>query len=481
MLEDFRLKVFREVASCGSFTEAARRLGVTQPAVSQNIAELERFCGTKLVERSKSKVSLTPKGVLFLDRASGILDGYNRLERDFKAHESILIKDVTLGSSRCNILVRGRRFESLDAPADTVADLVIDASGMAVLPALYNTHTHAAMTLLRGYADDMPLQRWLEEYIWPFEDGLTPEDIRRGSEIALCEMSSSGSVFFNDMYFDIEETVEAVAQSGMRAAIGVTVMENHSRSVEERKMEFVRDWKDPTGGRIQLLMAPHSIYTVGEEKLKRTAAFARKNGLRIHIHVSETRKEVEDCLRSHGTTPVRYLDSIGLLGPDVIAAHCVHVDEKEWKILARRGVTVSHCPCSNMKLGSGRFPYELALDSGCRITIGTDGASSNNSLDMMNEMKTASLLAKVNGDPSLLPAGEVLRWATRNGAEAFGIDAGEIAVGKFADAVLVSLEPARMQPCHNLVSNFVYSADSSVLRYVLCDGRVIFRSVSGAA
>ena len=157
----------------------------------------------------------------------------------------------------------------------------------------------------------------------------------------------------------------------------------------------------------------------------------------------------------------------------MLAAHCVHVDAEEWKILARRGVTVAHCPCSNMKLGSGRFPYELALESGCRITLGTDGVSSNNNLDLREEMKFAALLAKLGGDASLLPATEVFRWATKNGADFFGIDAGEIAAGKQADAVLVDLGDPRMQPLHNLVSNWVYAADSSCIRHVLCAGRIL--------
>jgi len=363
-------------------------------------------------------------------------------------------------------------------------DRELDAGGLAILPALYNTHTHAAMTLLRGYADDMALKKWLEEYIWPYEAGITAEDIARGSEIAIKEMVASGSVFFSDMYFDIEGTIDAVDRSGMRAAIGITVMENHSKVVEEGKLDFVRHWQDPTGGRIQLVMAPHAIYTVGKEKLCRTADFARNHGLKLHIHMSETVGEVQGCLREHGTTPVRYLDSIGFLGPDVIAAHCVHVDEEEWDILAKRGVTVSHNPCSNMKIGSGRFPYELAVASGCRITLGTDGASSNNNLDLREEMKIAALLAKCvsaspdgvltnSGNPELLPAELVLQWATKNGAEAFGIDGGVIAEGKVADAILVDMADIRMTPCHNIVSNFVYSADTACVRNVICDGKII--------
>jgi len=387
--------------------------------------------------------------------------------------ERLLVKDVLHEGRIRNILIENRRFKDLDAPAEVAGAKVLEASGTAILPALYNTHTHAAMTLLRGYADDMPLQTWLQEYIWPYEDKLTPEDIRHGSEIAAREMTQSGTVFFNDMYFDVEETIDVVDRSGMRAAIGITVMENHSKAVTEEKKDFVRHWQDPTGGRIKLVMAPHAIYTVGERKLRDCAEFAREHGMMLHIHLSETLKEENDCLQEHGTTPVRYLDRIGFLGPDVITAHCVHVDDEEAAILAERGVTISHCPCSNMKLGSGSFPYRRLMDAGCRITLGTDGASSGNNLDLREAMKFAALQAKADGDPELLPAEEIFRWATRCGAEAFGIDAGVIAEGKLADCMLIDLSDIRMQPCHHLVSNIVYSADSRCIKHVLCDGKVI--------
>ena len=387
--------------------------------------------------------------------------------------DRLLLKGVLHDGRVRNILIEDKRFKDLDAPTEVAEAQVFDASGSAILPAMYNTHTHAAMTLLRGYADDMPLQKWLQEYIWPFEDKLTPEDIRKGSEIAVREMVQSGTVFFNDMYFDVEETIDIVNRTGTRAAIGITVMENHSKAVTREKREFIRHWQDPTGGRVRLVMAPHAIYTVGERKLRDSAEFAREHGMLLHIHLSETVKEVEDCLIEHGTTPVRYLDSIGFLGPDVIAAHCVHVDDEEAAILAERGVTVSHCPCSNMKLGSGVFPYSRLMQAGCRITLGTDGASSGNNLDLREAMKFAALLAKSGGDPELLPAEEVFRWATRSGAEAFGIDAGVIAEGKLADCLLIDLSDIRMQPCHHLVSNFVYSADSRCIKHVLCDGRIV--------
>lgn len=385
-----------------------------------------------------------------------------------------LIKDVWLNTKETNILIEGNRFLSVDAGENASADKIIDAKGLAILPAFYNTHNHAAMTLLRGYADDMPLQTWLQDYIWPYEDTLKPVDIRKGSKLAIDEMLATGTVFFNDMYFDIEETMDEINKAGSRACIGITVMDMHSKAVHDQKVEYINAWKDRYDDRVTIAVAPHSVYCVGTENLKEAAKNARDKGIKLHIHLSETRQEVEDCIKQYGMSPVRYLDKIGFLGPDVVAAHCVHIDKEEWDILAERGVTVSHCPCSNMKLGSGRFPYELAIASGARITLGTDGCSSNNNLDMREEMKFAALLAKVNGDPSILPAEQVLKWATQNGAEAFGIDAGVIADGKLADAILVDLNNRALQPNHHIISNWVYAADSSCISKVLCDGKIVY-------
>ena len=388
--------------------------------------------------------------------------------------DDILIRHVQLFGNEVNVLVAGNRFKSLDAPADAPARRIIDGTGMALLPPFYNTHTHAAMSLLRGYADDMPLYKWLQEYIWPYENKLTSADIREGSRLAVREVIRTGTVFFSDMYFDIDETIRVVEESGMRAAIGVTFVDSHSKSQQAEKLDVLLHWTDPTGGRISLTVAPHAIYTVGPDLLVRCAEVARERNLKYHIHLSETRKEVDDCLREHGTTPVRYLDKLGVLGPNVVAAHVVHVDEEEAAILAERGVTISHCPCSNMKLASGVFPYKMLHEAGCRITLGTDGDSSNNNLDMREEMKFAALLAKVSSsDPETLPADEALAMATRNGAEAFGIDAGLIAEGKLADAILVRLDDERMQPCHHLVSNWVYAAGSGCIDTVICDGNVL--------
>lgn len=389
---------------------------------------------------------------------------------------SILIKNVFLGSKTTNVLIEGNRFSSINAPTETVADETIDGSGFAILPPFYNTHNHAAMALLRGYADDMPLMKWLSEYIWPFEDKMTPADIYEGSRAAVREMVRTGSVFFNDMYFEIDQTVKAVQEAGIRAAIGITFVESHSLSQQAEKLEVLMHWVDPTGGLITLTIAPHAIYTVGPDLFVKCAQTARDLNLKMHLHLSETQTEVDNCIRDHGLTPVRYLDSLGVLGPNVIAAHVVHVDEEEAQILASRGVTISHCPCSNMKLSSGIFPYKLLKEAGCKMTLGTDGDSSNNNLDMREEMKFASLLAKASsGDPEALPAEEIFDMATRCGAEAFGIDGGVIAEGRLADAILVDLSNFKMQPCHNLISNWVYSADSSCIDTVICNGKVIMR------
>ena len=390
--------------------------------------------------------------------------------------KTLLIKNVLLKDRKTDILVADGRFKSLCAPEGTRADETLDAEGMAILPPFYNTHTHAAMSLLRGYADDMPLQKWLQDYIWPYENKMTAQDIREGSRLAVREMIRTGTVFFSDMYFEIDQTIAVVQEFGIRAAIGVTFVDSHSKSQQADKLDMLRHWVDPSGGLITLTVAPHAIYTVSPDLLVKCADTARSLGLKLHIHLSETRQEVEDCLRAHGTTPVRYLDSLGFLGPDVIAAHVVHVDEEEAAILASRGVTIAHCPCSNMKLASGIFPYKLLHEAGCRITLGTDGDSSNNNLDMREEMKFAALLAKVSsGDPEVLPAAEALEMATRSGAEAFGLDAGVIREGAPADALLVRLDDPRMQPCHNLVSNWVYAAGSSCIDSVICNGNIVMK------
>lgn len=393
----------------------------------------------------------------------------------------ILLKNTHLNGAVTDVLIAGTRFEKI--AHGIVADAgteVVDATGTAILPPFYNAHTHAAMTLLRGYADDKELFTWLNDHIWPFEAKMTAQDIYEGSRLAILEMIRSGTVFFNDMYWQSDETVRAAREMGIRACVGMTVTDFIGEAAIEATFERLAalkqgDWADDEG-LVRLTLAPHAVYTVCENLWRRCAEFARERGLLLHIHLSETQKEVADCVAAHGKTPVRWLDSLGVLGENVIAAHVVHVDDEEIEILRERGVVVAHNPCSNMKLASGAFRAKAFSRAGCRVAIGTDGNASNNNLDMREETKFAALLAKLSGDPEALPADEALAWATRNGALVFGIDAGEIREGRLADAVLVDLNNERMVPSHNLVSNWVYSADSRCIRDVICNGKFLMRS-----
>lgn len=393
----------------------------------------------------------------------------------------ILLKDTMLNGNRTDVLIAGHRFEKIAPGQIAGADTeIVDAAGTAILPPFYNTHTHAAMTLLRGYADDKELFTWLNDHIWPFEAKMTAQDIYEGSRLAILEMIRSGTVFFNDMYWQSDETVRAASEMGIRACVGMTVTDFIGEAAIEATFERLAalkpgNWADDAG-LVRLTLAPHAVYTVCEKLWRRCADFARERGLLLHIHLAETQKEIADCVAAHGKTPVRWLDSLGVLGENVIAAHVVHVDDEEISILRERGVVIAHNPCSNMKLASGTFRSQAFSRAGCRVTIGTDGNASNNNLDMGEETKFAALLAKVSGNPEALPAEEALAWATRNGAEAFGIDAGVIAEGRLADAVLVDLNNERLVPSHNLISNWVYSADSRCIRDVICNGKFLMRS-----
>ncbi len=454
MFEDFRLRVFDRVAGLGSFTAAARSLGITQPAVSQHIAELEKEAGGRLFDRSRGHVELTPRGRQFAELAARVLDSYHALNQAFHVPDSILLKDVELDGRRTCILIRDGCFADLDAPALTPADRTVDAAGLAILPAFYNTHIHAATVLRRGRTGGSP------------EGELPPEEVRRGNELAIAEMAACGTAFFADMFFDPEEGIAAAESSPLRAAIGVMLSDRHPKLQADALEDYIKNWQDPSGGRIQLTIAPASVLALSPARLKRVADFARRHGLLIQLHLAQTRNEVDECVRKHGLSPVRLLDKLGILGPDVLAAHCIHVDAAEWKILARRGVTVAHCPRANLRLGRGRFPYELALDAGVRISLGTDEVPAGGNLDLREEMQCAAL-------HSGAPAEEVFRWATRSGAEFFGLDAGRIAVGALADAVLLDLSHPKLRCGGPLVGRWVFSGDSGCIRNTLCAGRMV--------
>ncbi len=396
---------------------------------------------------------------------------------------TLLLKQVVLDGKSADVLIEGNRFRRIAPEIREPADRVIDAAGRkALIPPFYNTHTHAAMTLLRGYADDMELFTWLNDYIWPAEAKLTEEDVYCGTRLAILEMIRSGTVFFSDMYWHQRGAIRAAEEMGVRAAIGLLYLSSSDGEVLERNRRSNEELLASRGGgsgRIQITYAPHAIYTVSEPVLRRIAEEARADGLVVHIHASETAREVEECRAAHdGLTPIEYLDRLGILGRRTVLAHCTHLTDHDIELIRERRAVIAHMPCSNMKLCSGAFRFHDAFDlAGCRVTIGTDGASSNNSLSMLGEMKFAALLAKhESGMPAAARDADVFNLATRCGAEAYGIDAGVIAAGKLADAVLVNLDHPQMVGDYNLVANLVYSADSSVIDTVVCDGRILMEN-----
>lgn len=404
------------------------------------------------------------------------------------ATHKIIIQNASLKGQPVDLHITGNRIsriiphQPIPAPCSDGPDTVyIDAQQMNVFPAFYNTHNHAAMTLLRGYADDLPLKAWLEQHIWPAEARFTDEHIRVGVRLACLEMIKSGTVFFNDMYWKEEVAFPIIEAMGMRARLGVALIDMQDRRVIDHSFDLLEHFAPSKDSLVSLAVAPHAIYTVGKELLCRSAEAARRNGQKIHIHLCETQGEVEDCLKKHGCTPVAYLDKMGFLGEDVIAAHVVHVTDEDIRILKKREVTIAHCPVSNMKLASGIAPVQKMLEAGCRVTLATDGCSSNNNLDMREEMKMAALLAKVSGSPNALPAEEVLHMATRAGAETFRLDAGAIEEGRLADLLLVRTDNAGMTPMFHPESNWVYAANSSMIDTVICDGRILMqgRKVEG--
>ena len=394
----------------------------------------------------------------------------------------IVLKSVLMpqnaGAVRTDILIVENRFEkirpSLDA-TDYEGAEVVDCSRFAIMPAFYNGHTHAAMSLLRGFADDMELGKWLNEYIWPTEAKLTDDDIRVGSRLAVLEMIKSGTVFFADMYWHREQTMRVVEEMGIRAAIGVTFAEPlMSAEAWANNIEFL---KNHTGEseRVQLVVMPHAIYTVGEEKTAELIELARSENYKIHTHLSETLFEIKTCNEKYGCSPVEFWKRLGGLNSNFSAAHCTHFSASDRKIFAESGATAILNPCSNLKLNSGMPQIAEMLKDGVKLGLGTDGDSSNNNLDMQEEMKTIALLAKYLGTAETLPAEDALKLATCNVANFFGIHAGKIEEGYLADCLLINLNNERMVPCYNIYSNWVYSANSSAIDSVICNGKFIMR------
>jgi len=366
-----------------------------------------------------------------------------------------------------------------EAPAGDY-DKRIDAVNHMLLPGFINAHTHAAMTLLRGYADDMPLMEWLETRIWPMEDKLTAEDIYWGTMLAIVEMIKSGTTCFTDMYFFMDQVARAVEETGIRAVLSrgmVGVGPEHQQAIDQSR-QLVSEWHGRGNGRIQFCLGPHAPYTCPPDYLQKVMDLAGELKVGLNIHIAETLTEFEDIQKLYGRTPVKHLESLGIFQYPTIGAHCVHVTEEEIEILAKYQVGVAHNPESNMKLASGIAPVPAMLKAGIPVALGTDGASSNNNLDMLQEMRSCALLHKVNSfNPTVIPAYQALEMATANGARALRLDRlGTLAVGRKADMILVSLKEAHMIPRYDLIANLVYAGQAADVQTVIIDGRIIMEN-----
>lgn len=409
---------------------------------------------------------------------------------------TLLIKDcdwiVTQNPARevvrdGSIFVEDGIIHSIGKPESLSADTIIDGRGKIAVPGLINTHTHLSMTMFRGFADDMQLQDWLEKQIWPLEAKLTDEDCYLGALLGSAEMIMSGTTSFLDMYFHIEHVAKATAEAGLRGFLSYGIIDlfdptkaQREREVTQKLYEYIRNLNN---SRVRFAVGPHAPYTCSAETLLWAKEFAEKNNTILHIHVAETRREQADCQKQHGKRVVEYLDQIGALSSRMVAAHCVWVTKCEVELLAKSGVKASHCPVSNMKLASGGVaPLPEMFEAGMVVSLGTDGAASNNTLDMFETMKVCALLHKAHRwDPTVLNAQEVLDLATIEGAKALGVgnEVGSIEKGKRGDLILIDTLAPNLTPIHGastIISDLVYSAGSANVDSTIVDGQVLMNN-----
>ena len=357
----------------------------------------------------------------------------------------------------------------------------IDLADHVLIPGLVNLHTHAAMTLMRGMADDLTLMDWLKQHIWPAEMRHVCEDfVRDGAQLACAEMLLGGVTCFSDMYFYPQATAAAAITAGMRAAIGLIVIEFPSPYASDAQDYLSKGLalRDTLRGEplLSFCLAPHAPYTVSDQTLRRVVTYASELDIPIHTHVHETTAEIAQSIEQHGMRPLSRLEGLGLLGPSLIAVHAVHLQAAEIDLLAHHGCHVAHCPSSNLKLASGFAPVRSLINAGVNVGIGSDGAASNNRLDMFSEMRLAALLAKaVSNDATAVPAWEALEMATLRPARALGLEStiGSLATGKFADLVAVRLADIHTSPCYDPVSQLVYAAGREDVSHVWVNGRLV--------
>ena len=391
----------------------------------------------------------------------------------------ILLQNVFLNNKLCDILIDDNKIAKISDKISAHADEVIDCTDKAILPSFCNTHTHACMMFLRGIGEDKNLFDWLNQEIFPREAKLKPEYMYPLSRYAILEMIKTGTTCFVDMYFHIPGTVKAVHDMGLRAVIPYLGMDFFDdKNTENDIQKAVQYLEEPLeDSKITRVLSCHSIYTCSQKLIQKFSELAKKYNTYLQLHVSETKKEVEDCVQKFGCRPAELLYKWGVMGPNTLFAHAVHLNDDEIKLVKKTGTTLSHCPTSNLKLGSGQMPLQKYLSAGLKLTVGTDSVASNNSLSIISEMKLVALSAKNQADSVLAGrVDDVFKLATKNGFESFGIKAGEIKEGNLADFILVDLNNQFLLPNNNLKSNMIYAADSSCITDVFCDGKPVMRN-----
>ena len=400
---------------------------------------------------------------------------------------SILIKNIDLipmdgkkeTLKNTNIYIKNNIIEHIgEIREDIKTEKIIDGKNKLAMPGLINAHTHIGMSLLRNYADDLPLQDWLTQKIWPIEGKMKAEDIYWGSLLSMVEMIQGGTTSFCDMYDFMDQVAKGVGESGMRAVLTRGMIEEPGKSQEklDQAKSLYENYHGAFDGRVKIMLAPHAPYTCGPEFLCETIKLAKDLNTGIHIHLSETKKEVEDSFKLYGKSPIEHVANLGLFDVHTIGAHCIHLDDKDIKIIKDKNVFPVNNPGSNLKLASGFARIEDMLKARIPVALGTDGSSSNNNLNMFEEINLASLINKaVNNSATSVPAGLALEMATINGAKAlqWEDEIGSIEVGKKADLILIDLDKAHFYPRHNIISAMAYTAQASDVDTVIIDGKII--------
>ena len=397
----------------------------------------------------------------------------------------VLLRNIILNGQASDVLVADGIISKI-APSDSLfycADdaEVMDCEGKTALPGFVNMHTHAGMAMMRGVGEDIEFHEWLDR-IWEIEKNIDEEYVYHATKVACLEMIKTGTTTFNDQYWYMPMAYRAASEMGLRSVLSYVICDRNDPQESERQkvqcqemFEASKAWNDTA----MFVLSVHAIYSVREPMILWAKDFARANGLKLHIHLSETEKEVEDCKAAHGgMSPVEYLDSLGVLGPDVIAAHTLWLSDKDVEILGKRGVTCVHNVNSNLKLASGyRFRYNELRDAGANVCLGTDGCGSSNNLDMLETMKTSAIIQKAwREDSSAMPINELLAMATANPAKALGLNLGKLEEGALADIIIIDTDSYHFMSPGNFEANLIYSAHSDCVDSVICNGRFVMKN-----